>query len=146
VKKVKTWQVKKIFLVATAALLLLFFNSCAKKISFQTSSVVPAAKGTVKVSKDKNKNYNIKLSISNLAEPAMLQPSKKTYVIWMVTEINGVKNIGQINTSTGFLSSKLKANFETVSSFKPIKIFITAEDDANITYPGMQMVLTTNNF
>lgn len=144
--KVKTDQVKNIFLVATAALVLLVFNSCTKKISFQTSSVVPAAKGTVKVSKDKNKNYNIKLSISNLAEPAALQPSKKTYVIWMVTEMNGVKNIGQINTSTGFLSSKLRAEFETVSSFKPVKIFITAEDDTNIMYPGMQMVLTTNNF
>jgi len=145
-KKVKTGQVKKIFLMATAGLLLLFFNSCAKKISFQISSVVPAAKGTVKVSKDKNQNYNITLSISNLAEPARLQPSKKTYVVWMVTEMNSSKNIGQINTSTGFLSSKLKANFETVSSFKPVKIFITAEDDADIIYPGMQMVLTTNNF
>ena len=76
----------------------------------------------------------------------MLQPSKKTYVIWMVTEMNGAKNIGQINTSTGFLTSKLRADFETVSSFKPVKIFITAEDDASIMYPGMQTVLTTNNF
>ncbi len=54
--------------------------------------------------------------------------------------------MGQINSSTGFLSSKLKASFETVSSFKPTRVFITAEDDGNIQIPGMYVVLTTNNF
>ncbi len=129
-----------------AAMMLFVFNSCSKKISFQTSSVVPAANGTVKVKKDGNSNYQVNLSIVNLAEPTRLQPSKKTYVVWMDTESNGTKNIGQINSSTGFLSSKLKASFQAVSSFKPVKIFLTAEDDAAIQYPGMQVVLSTDNF
>lgn len=129
-----------------AAMMLLVFSSCSKKISFQTSSIVPAANGTVKVKKDGNSNYQINLSIENLAEPTRLQPSKKTYVVWMETENNGTKNIGQINSSTGFLSSKLKASFEAVSSFKPVKIFLTAEDDAAIQYPGMQLVLSTDKF
>lgn len=107
---------------------------------------MPAANGTVKVKKDNNNNYGIKISLTNLAAPNRLQPSKNTYVVWMQTANNGTKNIGQINTSTGFLSSKLKSSFETVSSFKPVKIFITAEDDAGIQYPGMQVVLSTNNF
>jgi hypothetical protein len=64
----------------------------------------------------------------------------------METDDNAVKNIGQINTSTGFLSKKLKASFETVTPVKPTKIFLTAEDDANVQYPGMQVVLTTNHF
>jgi hypothetical protein len=68
------------------------------------------------------------------------------YVVWMETADNVTKNIGQINSSTGFLSNKLKASFETVSSTKPTKIFLTAEDDAGIQYPGTQMVLTTNDF
>ncbi|MBC7534343.1 MAG: hypothetical protein H7258_01465 [Ferruginibacter sp.] len=126
--------------------MLFYVSSCARKISFQTSSVVPAAQGSVKVTKDKNENYKIKISLINLAEPTRLQPSKSTYVVWMETADNRTKNIGQINSSTGFLSSKLKADFETVSSFKPVKIFITAEDDASIRYPGMQVVLSTNNF
>jgi hypothetical protein len=62
----------------------------------------------------------------------------------MDTENSGVKNIGQINSSTGFLSSKLKASFKTVSSFKPTKVFITAEDDGNTQIPGMYVELTTN--
>ena len=145
-KKIKLVPAKSIFLMATAVMMLLFFSSCARKISFQTSTVVPAAKGNVKVTRDKNKNYKIKIALSDLAEPARLQPARNTYVVWMETSDNGTKNIGQINSSTGFLSSKLKADFETVSAFKPVKIFITAEDDASIQYPGMQLVLSTNNF
>jgi hypothetical protein len=138
--------IRKLLFVLTGAMVLFYFSSCARKISFLTSSIVPAAEGTVKVNKDKNKNYHIQISLSNLAEPNRLQPSKNTYVVWMETNDNAVKNIGQINTSTGFLSKKLKASFETVTPVKPTKIFLTAEDDANVQYPGMQVVLTTNNF
>lgn len=137
---------RNIFLTIAGAMMVFYFSSCARKVSFQTSSVVPAAQGKVKVKKDDNNNYGIKISISNLAEPDRLQPPKKTYVVWMETPDNGTKNIGQINSSKGFLSSKLKASFETVSSFKPVKIFITAEDDAAIQYPGMEVILSTSNF
>ncbi len=129
-----------------AAMMLFIFSSCAKKISFLTSSAVPAAQGTVQVKKDGNNNNQVKISIKNLAEPNRLQPSKNTYVVWMETANNGTKNIGQINSSTGFLSSKLKASFQAVTSFIPVKIFITAEDDAAIQYPGMQMILSTDRF
>lgn len=142
----KMTTTRNIGFTITAAMMLLFFSSSARKISFQTSTVVPAAEGTVKVKKDKNNNYRVSVAISNLAEPTRLQPSKNTYVVWMDTDNNRIKNIGQINSSTGFLSQKLKASFETVSSFKPIKIFITAEDDAAIQYPGMQVVLSTDHF
>ena len=69
----------------------------------------------------------------------------KTYVVWMETDETYVKNIGQINTSTGLLSKRLKSSFTTVSSIKPTKIFITAEEDGSIQYPGTT-VLTTANF
>jgi hypothetical protein len=133
-------------MIVTAAIALFFFSSCARKISFQTSSVVPAARGDVKVKKDNNNNYSIQVSLNNLAEPKRLEPSKNTYVVWMETSDNVTKNIGQINSSTGFLSNKLKASFETVSSTKPTKIFLTAEDDAGIQYPGTQVIMTTNDF
>jgi hypothetical protein len=135
-----------VFTVAVAALVLVYLSSCARKISFQNSSIVPAARGDVKVKKDNNNNYNIQISLSDLAEPKRLQPSRNTYVVWMETASNTTKNIGQINSSTGFLSGKLKASFETVSSTKPTKIFLTAEDDASIQYPGAQVVLSTENF
>jgi hypothetical protein len=133
-------------LILFSLVMLTMLNSCAKKVSFQRSPMVPAAEGSVKLTKDSNKNYGIKIYLANLAEPTRLQPSKSSYVVWMETDENSTKNIGQINTSTGFMSSKLKATFETVSPVKPTKIFITAEDDPGIQYPGTQVVLTTQAF
>lgn len=139
-------NIKKSFLGAATLLLIISFTACGKNIAFQNSSVVPAAKGTVNIKKDGNKNNLIKVKITNLAEVTRLQSSKKVYVVWMETEERVVKNIGQISSDTGFMSSKLKANFETVTSFEPSKIFITAEDRADVQYPGMQLILSTNNF
>lgn len=137
----------KIILLSTSAtLLLLSFASYAKKVMFLTSSVVPAARGQVTIKKDKNENYLIKIKIEDLTEVKRLEPSKNRYVVWMETDESMVKNIGQIKSDTQFISSKLKAAFETVTAFKPTKIFITAEDNADIQYPEAQFILETNRF
>lgn len=126
--------------------LILPMQSCSKKVKFENSPVVPAARGDVKISKNSNKNYVIKIKFDNLAEVDRLDPPKKTYVIWMVTDQKSTKNIGQIESSSSMMSSKLKADFETATPFKPVKIFVTAEDDGNVEYPGMYTILTTSNF
>jgi hypothetical protein len=64
----------------------------------------------------------------------------------MITDRDLTKNIGQLNSSKGFMSKQLKGSFKTVSSDKPVKIFITAEDDAAVQYPGTQVVLSTDKF
>ena len=138
--------VKNMFLGAIAIIFVFSLNSCATKVNFLTSAVVPAARGQVRVKMDHNKNYNIQVNLLNLAEVNRLQTSKQTYVVWMVTDQEITKNIGQLKSSTSLLSKNLKASLETVSSFKPIKIFITAEDNANTQYPGTQVVLSTDRF
>lgn len=137
---------KKIIVSIVVIGLSIPFQSCSKKIEFEKSPVVPAARGVVKISKNSNKNYIIKIKFDNLAEVDRLEPPKKTYVVWMVTDQKSTKNIGQIKSSSSMMSSKLKADFETATPFKPVKIFITAEDDGNVEYPGMYTVLSTNNF
>jgi hypothetical protein len=137
---------KNIILGIFAAIFVFSVNSCATSVSFLNSSVVPAAQGKVKIKTDNNKNYVIQISLSNLAESTRLQPSKLTYIVWMVTDRELTKNIGQLNSSKGFMSKALKGSFKTVSSDKPVKIFITAEDDAAVQYPGTQVVLSTDKF
>lgn len=143
----KLKKLKKFGLVTLlATIMVLPFTSCSRKMVFLNSSVVPAAQGSVKVTKDKNKNYVIKLKVSDLADVSRLQPAKKTYVVWMQTDQGKIENLGQLLSSSGFLSKQLTGHLETVSSFNPAKIFITAEDDAGIQYPGKQIILSTDKF
>ena len=146
-KTISYKQMMRSLLFAIAAIFVIFsLSSCARKITFLNSSVVPGAEGTVKVTQDNNKNYKISVSLSDLAEPGKLQPAKSMYVVWMETDNNATQNNGQINTSTGFFGGKHKSSFETVSINKPTKIFLTAEDDAKVQYPGSQVVLSTDKF
>lgn len=127
------------------ALMVLPLNSCAKKFVFLSSSVVPAAQGYVKIKRDKNKNYVIQVTVSNLAEVERLHSSNTTYIVWASVERNMTKNIGQLKSGSGFMSKNLKAQMNTVSSFNPSRIFITAESDPSVSYPS-QVILTTDNF
>lgn len=134
--------------IMTSALWLLVVGvlfSCAEKVSFTNSSVVPGAEGTVTIKEDKNANYLIDVAVVNLAKPDQLTPPKQTYVVWMESA-DGIKNLGQINTTDGLFSKTMKASLETTMPYRPNRIFITAEDQATPGYPGMQVVMETEPF
>jgi len=143
-KTINTLQ-KKIFLGILAIMMILPFTLYAKKIPFLLSSVTPAARGYVKIKKDKNKNFVIQVHISDLAEIDRVIPTKQTYVVWMVTDRDLTKNVGRVKSSKN-ISNNLTGYFETVSSFQPTKIFITAEVDESVQTPGELIVLTTDRF
>jgi hypothetical protein len=125
--------------------LILSFSACSHKEAFVKSVAVPSASGTVKIKKDKNKNYTIEVSVRDLTPPENLTPSKRAYVVWNESG-RGTLNIGQLVTSRSFLKRGYKASLNAVSPNKPERIFITAEDNGSIQYPGIQVVLTTESF
>jgi len=129
-----------------ALLMLLSVVTYAQKVKFEESSVVPAASGHVEVVKDKNQNYRIMISLVNFAEVERLKTGKTTYVVWMVAGQDAPKNIGQLISGKNLFSKKSKASFETVSTDKPRRIFITAEDDGKTDTPKDPVVITTGNF
>lgn len=133
----------KILNLTILSLFIILLSSCSTKLNFLNSSVVPAAQGAAKVSRDGNNNYELNINVTNLAEPSRLQPKKALYVVWLVTKDNVTKNIGQLKSSSGFFSSTLEGNLTTVSPFKPEYVFITAEDSAAILYPVGTVILTT---
>jgi len=137
---------KNFFLGILITSMMLFVTSCATNVSFLNSSVVPAAKGSVKVKKDKNENYIIKVNIKDLAEVERLQMSKEMYLVWMETERGIFENLGQFSSKTGFMSKQLTASLETSSPFKPVRIFVTAENKSNVRYPSPEEILTTDKF
>jgi hypothetical protein len=120
--------------------------SCAKKIRFETSTVVPAARGSVLLKKDRNKNYVIDVTLYDLAEVDRLHPAQNNYVVWMENGEGKIKNLGHIISGHPFLSRKLKASFETTSSAKPTRIYITAEIESAAVFPSNYLILETHHF
>lgn len=137
---------KKSFLSTICIMLftIVIHSSCAKKIVMANTGIAPAAQAYAKVKQDKTNNYTVQVKATHLAPSMKLNPPKKTYVIWMVTANNGTKNIGQFQSGTSLLSKTLKGSIETVTSFKPVDFFITAEDDAAISYAGNMVILKSN--
>lgn len=127
------------------AAVMLFLSACSPKIAFNTSTVVPTAEGSVKVKKDKNGNYVIDTEIVNLAPPDKLPNPQQLYVVWADTP-EGTKNLGQIKTSKTLFGKALKAGLAAITTTKPSRVYVTAEQTATAEYPGNYVVLTTDNF
>jgi len=104
---------RNLFFVSILVPFIFDLSSFANKMSFQTSSVVPSAEGSVKIKKDNNKNYNVDLSVIRLANSERLSPPKKMYIAWMNTSQEETKRVGQLRTSSSLLSSSLKSSLKT---------------------------------
>jgi len=143
----KQKKIKSACLATLASLMFIFgMSSCASKSHFLTSSVVPAAQGTVEVKTDKNKNYVIKIEISNLSPSNRLTPPSNAYVVWLIAKDNTAHNLGQLNSSEDFMSKSLTAKFETLSSSKPEKIIITAENNPSAQSPSFSEIILTTDY
>jgi len=113
------------------SVLILVMASCATVVKFPVSSVSPAADIKAKIKNDKQNNYVIEVTANYLASAERLSPPKKMYIVWLVTSENGVSNIGQMKNDN---AQKMK--LETLTSFDPKEIFITAENDGTVTFPS----------
>jgi len=111
--------------------LILALSSCANISKFPISTISPAADIQVRKQQDKNGNTKIKITANNLAAAERLSPPEKMYVAWVVLESNEIRNIGQLK-----VKNAKKAEIETLTPFKFTEVFITAENQADISYPA----------
>jgi len=127
---------RKTYILLLLALAMVL-SGCSHTVAFKKSRVVPAAELDMTINQDKNENYRIDLKVENLALPEDLIPAKKTYVVWAVSDM-GSFNVGQL-----LLDKKLRGNLSATTPYKPTSIRITAEEDPQTTFPGMQVDLTS---
>jgi len=112
---------------------------CASSAKFPVSTVAPAAVITAKKTLDKNKNYVVELVALNLTSPERLNPPKDHYNVWIITEQNEYKNLGQIMNANA-----KRVNFKTLSPYNPKQIIVTAEDEGNRLLPtGIEISRTS---
>lgn len=136
-------------LKASLPLLLMFLfvaSSCSTKIYFPDSPVVPGADPKAEVKKNKEGEYVVKLNVNNLALPERLSPPKRNYIVWVNTESQGVRNIGELKNRRGMFSNTGKASFEGSIPVRPTQIFVTAENRTDIQFAGDHTVLKSEVF
>jgi DNA mismatch repair ATPase MutS len=114
-----------------SAILMFLITSCSTTTKFPVSSVTPAAVISAEVKQDKSNNYIISVTANYLASAERLSPPRKTYVVWIATRDNGIKNIGQLKGK-----NEKTATLETLTSFDPMEIIVTAEDEGDVSYPA----------
>ena len=119
---------KKILLSVITVFLM---TSCVTVAKFPVSDVAPAANIVAKIKKDKQNNFEIAIITNYLSSAERLSPPKKIYVIWIKTKENGLSNAGQLKIENG-----QKNTLKTLTSFEPLEILITAENEGNVTFPS----------
>jgi hypothetical protein len=139
--KKKNLPLKSAFKVLSFIFAAILISACSKDIVFPASEVVPAAEAVLKIDENSSNNYEVKLEVENLADPKRLTPSRRNYVVWMVTKKHGTINIGNLR-----VNRKNKANLETITPYEPIRVFVTAEDGDEVVLPSTQVVLDSGKF
>lgn len=110
--------------VLTLLVMAILVVSCAQKTRFPISTVTPAADIVAVRSQDSNGNTMLKITAKNLAAVDRIASPKKAYVVWIVTERDGARNVGMLinnNTKT--------TRLETLIPKYTTEVFITAEED-----------------
>ena len=129
---------RKLYAICLTFALLCTVAYAAKKYPLTAASIVPGARGEVKVDKDKNGNTRLKMTVQHLAHPASLTPPATAYVVWFQDRGGNSENRGQLK-----MDKNLKAAFEAVTPLKNFDLLITAEQDAGTKVPSGPEVLKT---
>ncbi|MGA2324894.1 MAG: hypothetical protein ABSH05_01270 [Bryobacteraceae bacterium] len=127
---------RKLYTIGLMFALLCTVGYAAKKYPMTAASIVPGARANVEISKDKNGNTRMKMTVQHLANLENLTPRAAAYVVWLQERGGNSENQGQLK-----LDKNLKATFETVTPLKSFDVFVTAEQDARTKDPSGPEVL-----
>ena len=119
------------------AIALVWPLSGGRKVVMTASPSVPAAKGTVYMSHDRNKNSAIYMKVEHLAHPSALTPPQSAYVVWIQESGRDAENQGELH-----IGNDLSGEFKTVSPHKQFNVFVTAEQGPQVHSPTGDLVLT----
>lgn len=115
----------------TLATMVLLVVACSNINKFPVSTVTPAADIVAVRHHDSNENSIIKITAKNLAAVDRIASPKKAYVVWIVTERDGARNIGKL-----FNRNSKTARLVTIIPNNSTEVFITAEEDGEAVSPS----------
>lgn len=99
--------------------------------------LAPSATGSITTSIDSNSNTVLKVRADHLAQPANLDPSLTTYVVWIRPRVGGdFMNVGQLAMSTD-----RDGALQTSTPHTNFDVLVTAETTATAPQPSKFVVL-----
>jgi hypothetical protein len=99
--------------------------------------LTPSATGSVITSIDSNSNTVLKVRADHLAQPANLDPSLTTYVVWIRPRVGGdFMNVGQL-----VMSADRGGALQTSTPHTNFDVLLTAEATATAQQPSKFVVL-----
>jgi hypothetical protein len=137
-KTAATWEDRTMtqFLVF-AALLAIWPLGSGKDYRMTAEPQVPAANGSVKVTRDKdNGNTAFDIKVHHLALPSSLTPPESVYLVWVQP-----RDAAPVKQGALGVDKALKGEFKSVTVSKDFDLFITAEQSENIAAPAGAKVL-----
>jgi hypothetical protein len=126
---------KPVFLLVVGLILML--GACAKHVRLTPATTVPAATAKADITHDSNGNTIINLDVKHLAKPENLTPPASVYIVWVQPRDGAPIKQGQLQ-----VNDDLSAHFKSPTTYKTFRLFVTAEQSANVTSPSGQQVLS----
>jgi hypothetical protein len=127
------------FLPAILSLALFWPFGGSKKVQMMAGTVTPGAQGTISFNTTSNNNVKMDVKVQSLANPSGLTPAENVYVLWIQPPGKAAQNQGEIK-----VDKNQNGEIGAQTSYKRFKIFITAEQNAQVTAPQGPEVLTAD--
>lgn len=110
-------------------------------IQLSTSTDIPAAQGTIRVSTTDNGNTQIDCLVEHLALPQSVNPDATIYVVWLrANDVAGQpQNLGALK-----VDEDLKGSISAMTPLRSFELFITAEPSRVSTLPTSKKLLYAN--
>lgn len=105
-------------------------SSCVSIAKFPVSPLVLAADITAKFKNQGKLNYLVTNTAINQADSERLDPPKEIYIIWAVSEAGVTRNLGYF-----IQQNAEKSIYRASFPYKPMEVFITAEDEEDLCKP-----------
>ena len=123
--------------VTLCSLILLLVSALsARDIPLVAGTVDPSAQGKLSIKKQKDGTQDLKVEVQHLALPSALTPPKMGYVVWIQPPDRPPENHGALK-----LNHNMQGSFQTTTAYPRYQVFVTAEDNLQVTQPSGPEVL-----
>jgi hypothetical protein len=115
---------------------ILLTAACNRQIRLAPMPLARGGEATIRVELTYDRNNTLRVQLSNVPDPSVLNSAYTRYVLWVATpDRQAVVNAGQIR-----VDESRKAEMQTLTPLRDFVVFITAEARGDVTSPGPDIV------